>query len=92
MAFRASGKMPLRPGAFPFLSLLMAGLTSWKVIGILMSVRHGFWVKSSRTDSLTGLWLLSTLWKCKLKTDMFSFALETGSPFSSFIAMLMLVL
>ena len=46
----------------------------------------------SRTVSSTGLWLLRTLWKCRLKTDMFSFALEVRSPLSSFMAMLMLVL
>ena len=34
MALRASGGMPLRPGDFPFLSLAIAHLTSWKVIGI----------------------------------------------------------
>ncbi len=39
-----------------------------------------------------GQWLLKTLWKCMLKTDMFSFALEARSPLSSFMAMLMLVL
>jgi hypothetical protein len=34
MALRASGGMPLRPGAFPFLSLAMARLISVKVIGV----------------------------------------------------------
>ena len=92
IALRASGGMPLRPGAFPFFSLLMVRLTSRKVIGVLMAVWHGFWLMSSRTESSTGLWLLRTLWKCKLKTDIFSFALEARLPVSSFIAMLMLVL
>ena len=46
----------------------------------------------SRTELSTGLWFLRTLWKCRLKTDIFSFALEARSPESSFIAMLMLVL
>jgi hypothetical protein len=34
MALRASGGMPLRPGAFPFLSLAMARLILLKVIGV----------------------------------------------------------
>ena len=42
IALRASGGMPLRPGAFPFYSLLMACLTSLKVIGASMVVKHGF--------------------------------------------------
>ena len=92
IALRASGGMPLRPGAFPFFSLLMARLTSRKVIGVSMALRHGFCGMSSRTVSSTGLWLLRTLWKCRLKTDIFSFALEARSPDLSFIAMLMLVL
>ncbi len=64
IALRASEGMPLRPGAFPFFSLLMARLTSQKMIGVSMAVWHGFWLMSSRTESSTGLWLLRTLWKC----------------------------
>ena len=36
--------------------------------------------------------IVQNLWKCMLKMDMFFLALEASSPFSSFIAMLMLVL
>ena len=36
--------------------------------------------------------VMRTLWKCMLKTDMFSLALEARSPLSSFMAMLTLVL
>ena len=86
------GGSPLSPGAFPFFSLLMARLTSLKVIGVSMVVRHGFGSMRSSNVLSMGLWLFKTLWKCMLKMDMFSLALEASFPFSSFIAMLMLVL
>ncbi len=77
-----------------FLSLVcwLHFFTSLKVIGVSMAVRHGFCSMRSSTESSTGVLLFSTLWKCILKMDMFSLALDASLPLSSFIAMLMLVL
>jgi len=47
---RASGGIPLRPGDFPFLSLLMSFLTLLNVMGLSIEVMYGFCSRRLRTE------------------------------------------